>query len=133
MACCQQHRLCTGTPSGVANIKEASDVPLRHEMPYVCRETELPYMELHKQVGDLLLEALAGGVHVRHGESDVAKAARVAVAAVVAGEVGVGLGAPVVGQLQARLAPEHPHGLQKKKMKNKREKYKLKTFYSWSS
>ena len=69
---------------------------------------------LHLPVGELLLEADAellktgaGGLDVVDGDGDVAEAAAgVGVAAGVAGEGGVGLGAVVVGELEDALALE---------------------------
>ena len=69
---------------------------------------------LHLAVGEALLEADAelleagaGGLDVVDGDGDVAEAAAgVGVAACVAGKVGVGLCAVVVGELEDALAGE---------------------------
>ena len=67
----------------------------------------LPVSELLLEADAKLLKACAGGLDVVDGDGDVAEAAAgVGVAAGVAGEGGVGLGAVVVGELEDALALE---------------------------
>ena len=90
--------------------EEETDVPIRVE-----DESNV----LHLAVGEPLLEGdaevLEAGtalLDVGHGDGDVSKAtAGVSVAAGVALEVGVGLGAVVVGELEDSLAAEAVLGI----------------------
>ena len=63
-----------------------------------CQALHLAVLRALGESNALLLKSLACSIHDRHGKANVAEApARVAVAVVVALEVGVRLGAPVCG------------------------------------
>src|SRR5581483_7693552 len=50
------------------------------------------------------------GIHVRHGDADMTKTARFGIAVVISGEVVVGFGAPVMGQLECGFLAKHELG-----------------------
>ena len=68
----------------------------------------LPILRLLDKLHPHLLEPPARGVHVGHHHADVAEAPGVGVAVVVGGGPGLGLRAPVVGELEGGLLLETP-------------------------
>ena len=86
------HRACGAAPAQISPSAPHSQTPSTSSHGGPSPRTVLgPLLEGHAE----RLEAGARRVQVRHGHADVAKAARVLVAIVVARKVGVRLGAPV--------------------------------------
>src|SRR5688572_13674639 len=56
------------------------------------------------------IKVLGSGIDVRHCDADMAKTARFGIAVVISGEVAVGFGAPVMGQLERGFLAKHELG-----------------------